>query len=113
MRKYVVMRLNYKPNPYTGKSHLPFYELFNHTSTKYSDNSPYFSAIFSRKHCEFYSIEKKDINRILKLAQNNISDGFKKDSKKGTIFVLKLNSPSLKHIIENLKKHFKYAEEDQ
>lgn len=44
MSKYVVMRLNYKPNPYTGKSHLPFYELFNHTSTKYSNNAPYFSA---------------------------------------------------------------------
>ena len=102
MSKYVVMRLNYKPNPYTDKSHLPFYELFNHTSTKYSDNAPYFSsANILRKHCEFYSIEKKDINRILKLAQNNISHGFKKDSKKGTIFVLKLNSPSLKHIITN------------
>ena len=101
MSKYVVMRLNYKPNPYTVKSYLPFYELFNHTSTKFSNNAPYFSAIFLREHCEFYSIEKKDINRILKLAQNNISHGFKKDSKKGTIFVLKLNSPSLKHIITN------------
>lgn len=101
MSKYVVMRLNYDPNPYSGKSHLPLYELFNHTSTKYSDNAPYFSADISRKHCEFYSVEKKDINRILKLAQNNISHGFKKDSKKGTIFVLKLNSPSLKHIIKN------------
>lgn len=101
MSKYVVMRLNYDPNPYSGKSHLPFYELFNHTSTKYSNNAHYFYANISRKHCEFYSIEKKDINRILKLAQNNISHGFKKDSKKGTIFVLKLNSPSLKHIIKN------------
>ena len=101
MSKYVVMRLNYKPNPYTGKSHLPFYELFNHTSTKYKNNEPYFSANISRKHCEFHSVEKEDIDRILKLAQNNISHGFKKDSKKGTIFVLKLNSPSLKHIITN------------
>ena len=101
MSKYVVMRLNYNPNPYSGKSHLPLYELFNHTSTKYQDNAHYFSANISRKHCEFYSVEKKDINRILKLAQNNISHGFKKDSKKGTIFVLKLNSPSLKHIITN------------
>lgn len=101
MSKYVVMRLNYDPNPYSGKSHLPLYELFNHTSTKYSDNSPYFSADISRKRCEFYSVEKEDIDRILKLAQNNISHGFKKDSKKGTIFVLKLNSPSLKHIITN------------
>ena len=101
MSKYVVMRLNYDPNPYSGKSHLPFYELFNHTSTKYQDNEPYFSANISRGHCVFYSIEKKDIDRILKLAQNNISHGFKKDSKKGTIFVLKLNSPSLKHIIKN------------
>lgn len=101
MSKYVVMRLNYKPNPYTGKSHLPFYELFNHTSTKYQDNAHYFSANISRKHCEFYSVEKEDIDRILKLAQNNISHGFKKDSKKGTIFILKLNSPSLKHIITN------------
>lgn len=101
MSKYVVMRLNYKPNPYTGKSHLSFYELFNHTSTKYQDNAHYFSANISRKHCEFYSVEKEDIDRILKLAQNNISHGFKKDSKKGTIFVLKLNSPSLKHIITN------------
>jgi hypothetical protein len=103
MSKYVVMRLNYKPNPYTGKSHLPFYELFNHTSTKYSNNEPYFSANISRKHCEFHSVEKKDIDRILKLAQNNISHGFKKDSKKGTIFVLKLNSPSLKHIVKNFR----------
>ena len=101
MSKYIVMRLNYKQNPYTGKSHLPFYELFNHTSTKYSNNEHYFSANISRKHCEFYSIEKKDINKILKLAQNNISHGFKKDSKKGKIFVLKLNSLSLKHIITN------------
>ena len=101
MSKYVVMRLNYDPNPYSGKSHLPLYELFNHTSTKYPNNAHYFSANISRKHCEFYSVEKKDINRILKLAQNNISHGFKKDSKKGTIFVLKLNSPSLKHIITN------------
>lgn len=101
MSKYVVMRLNYDPNPYSGKSHLPLYELFNHTSTKYLNNAPYFSANISRKHCEFYSIEKKDINRILKLAQNNISHGFKKDSKKGTIFVLKLNSQTLKHIIKN------------
>ena len=101
MSKYVVMRLNYKPNPYTGKSHLPFYELFNHTSTKYSNNEHYFSANISRKHCEFYSVEKEDIDRILKLAQNNISHGFKKDSKKGTIFVLKLNSQTLKHIITN------------
>ena len=101
MSKYVVMRLNYDPNPYTGKSHLPLYELFNHTSTKYSNNAPYFSANISRKHCEFYSVEKEDIDRILKLAQNNISYGFKKDSKKGTIFVLKLNSPDLKHIITN------------
>ena len=101
MSKYVVMRLNYDPNPYSGKSHLPLYELFNHTSTKYLNNAPYFSVNISRKHCEFYSIEKKDINRILKLAQNNISHGFKKDSKKGTIFVLKLNSQSLKHIIKN------------
>ena len=101
MSEYVVMRLNYKPNPYSGKSHLPLYELFNHTSTKYPNNAPYFSANISRKHCEFYSVEKEDIDRILKLAQNNISHGFKKDSKKGTIFVLKLNSPSLKHIIKN------------
>ena len=101
MSKYVVMRLNYEPNPYTGKSHLPFYELFNHTSTKYPNNEPYFSANIELSKCKFYSIEKEDINRILKLAQNNISSGFKKDSKKGTIFVLKLNSPSLKHIITN------------
>ena len=101
MSKYVVMRLNYKPNPYTGKSHLPFYELFNHTSTKYKNNEHYFSANIGENECKFYSVEKKDIDRILKLAQNNISHGFKKDSKKGTIFVLKLNSPSLKHIIKN------------
>ena len=101
MSKYVVMRLNYKPNPYTGKSHLPFYELFNHTSTKYSNNAPYFSANISRKHCEFYSIEKQYVKILLKHAQNNISSGFKKDSKKGKIFVLKLNSPKLKHIISN------------
>ena len=101
MSKYVVMRLNYDQNPYSGKSLLPLYELFNHTSTKYPNNEPYFSANIKLSRCKFYSVEKEDIDRILKLAQNNISDGFKKDSKKGKIFVLKLNSPDLKYIIKN------------
>lgn len=101
MSKYVILRLNHKPNPYSGKRHLPFYELFNHTSTKYANNEPYFSANIGEKQCKFYSIEKQDLNNILKLAQNNISAGFKKDSKKGRIFVLKLNSTKLKHILIN------------
>lgn len=72
-----------------------------HTRTKYVGNEPYFSSIVNKTWCNSYAIEKAEVPAMLKKAQNHISSYSKqnkKQSKYGTIFVLKLNSPKLKAI---------------
>jgi len=102
MSRYVILRLNYKPKPYSGCKDKPFYELFYHTHTKYESNKPYFSAEITK--IGKYSIEKEDLPAMLKLAQNYKSNfSGCKYSKEGKIFVLKTNSLKLKEII-NLYK---------
>lgn len=102
MSRYVILRLNNEPNPYSGYADKPFYELLNHTKTKYNDNRPYFSAQLS--NIDKYSISKEDLPTMLKSIQNFIPSYSKsKSSKEGKIFVLKTNSSKLKEII-NLYK---------
>ncbi len=106
MSKYVIIQKSYSKNPYSNKQDKDFYTLWNHTVTKYKDNEPYFSASLNMRHCMAYSIHKKDIAKMLKQAQNHISKynkQHKKESKRGHIFVLKLNSPKLKDIIKYCK----------
>lgn len=104
MSKYVILRLNKRLNPYSTYKEQPFYELFCHTSTKYINNEPYFSASLDRHVTNKHAVDKKDLPTILKLAQNHIpSYGKIKNSKQGKIFVLKTNSPKLE-AIRNLYK---------
>ena len=106
MSKYVIIKKSYDKNPYSGRGNLDFYCLWMHTTTNYQNNEPYFSTSLSMKYCEKYAIEKKDIQSMLKQAQNYISKynkQHKKESKQGHIFVLKLNSPKLKDIIKYSK----------
>lgn len=106
MSKYVIIKKYYGKNPYSGKQDKDFYTLWTHTVTKYKDDEPYFSASLNMRHCIAYSIHKKDIAKMLKQAQNHkntYKKQPKKESKKGHIFILKLNSPKLKDIIEYSK----------
>ena len=106
MSKYVIIQKSYDKNPYSGKEDKDFYCLWSHTVTKYQNNEPYFSANLNMKRCIAYAIEKKDIANMLKQAQNFKSKNNKqqkKESTQGHIFILKLNSPKLKDIIEYCK----------
>lgn len=106
MSKYVIIKKSFSKNPYSGKGHLDFYTLWFHTVTKYENNEPYFSANLDMRHCMAYAIHKKDIAKMLKQAQNDTKNYNKqpnKESKRGHIFVLKLNSQKLKDIIKYCK----------
>ena len=88
MSKYVVLRVS-ENNPYLGKTHLKLYELLLHTNTKFPNNEPYFSSIVNSKSCLSHSVEKNQIDKLLKLGQNHISSfNHKKYSKKKNLFFL-------------------------
>lgn len=106
MSKYVIVKKSNNSNPYSGKEDKDFYTLWFHTKTKYENNEPYMSADLSEQSCKFYAIEKKDVPSMLRQAQRHINKYRKqpiKQTKSGHIFVLKLNSPKLKDIIEYSK----------
>lgn len=104
MSKYVILRLDKKPSPYSTDKGKPFYQIFCHTDTKYDNNEPYFSASLYKYQIKKYAVDKADLPKLLKLAQNYIPSYSKiKESKQGKIFVLKTNSPKLE-AIRNLYK---------
>ena len=99
MSRYVILRLNNETNPYAGKDGQPFYELFTHWNSKFGEDHPYFSANLSKNAVFAQSVTKKELPAFLKQAQNFICPFNKtKYSKKGKIFVLKMNSPKLNFI---------------
>ena len=103
MSKYVIILEKNKPI-YLGNGRTQKHCLFFHTNTKHEDNKPYWSLSFLKHYIKKYSIEKEMIPCLLKLAQNhkyNFND--KRTGKIGKIFVLKINSPKLKSIIESCK----------
>ena len=102
MSKYVILIKYYAPSPYSAKAGRDHYELFMHTKTKYPDNAPYFSSSIYRY--TFHTIDKSNLPNMLKIAQNiRIGHNKTRQSKYGHIFILKLNSPKLKHILDYYK----------
>lgn len=104
MSKYVIIKKSFGKNPYSGKEHLDFYCVWAH---KTNSVKPYFSASLGMNNCIKQSFDKKDIAKAFKEVQNysysNYKDQPKKQTKRGHIFILKLNSPKLKDIIEYSK----------
>lgn len=102
MSKYVIIKKYHKPFK-LGKDREVTYTLFFHTKTKLKDNEPYWSLNTSRNAQRVYAVTKKQLPRLLKLAQNqtrtNARGVIKKTSSDGKIFVLKLNSPKLLEIV--------------
>ena len=104
MSRYVIIKKSFGKNPYSGKEHLDFYSLWTHNS---NSKEPYFSATIKMLNCVFNSFSKKEIAHNLKEVQNHSyyygRHQPRKQTKRGHIFVLKLNSPKLKDIIEYSK----------
>ena len=103
MSRYVIIKKSYGKNPYSGKEHLDFYCVWTHKSNSVE---PYFSASIGMINCIAQSFDKKDIAKVFKEVQNhkyNNRKNPKKETKRGHIFILKLNSPKLKDIIEYSK----------
>lgn len=100
MSKYIILKKSFK-RTIMSKTRSLSYTVYCHTNTKYKDNEPYWSLDLNM--ATFYAVDKDRIGSLLKEAQNLILDRKfvpKKSTKDGKIFVLKLNSPKFKAIIE-------------